>query len=83
MAHVTDEDIKRLLKIKDADFGFFILATHSLMERALKEDYDSDLYFGELIGTYLDNFKEKYGTPQYQGASFYTFPKDKQNIWWK
>jgi hypothetical protein len=80
MAHVTDEDIKRLLKIKDADFGFFILATHSLMERALKDDYNPDLYFGELIGAYLDNFKEKYGTPQYQGASFYNFPKDKQNI---
>ena len=69
-SHASDEDIERILRVKDADFGLFVLAMHSLMERALKEkyncveDYNSKDYFGKLINQYLEDFSFKYGTPE-------------------
>ena len=52
MTHITDSDINRILKVKNADLGLFVLAMHSLMERALKEKYNSESDFGVLINEY-------------------------------
>ena len=45
------ENLERILKVRDADLGLFILAIHSLIERTLKEkygikSYDSENTFG-------------------------------------
>ena len=37
---ITDDDIKRILAIFDADRGFFILAMHSLIEATLRKKYN-------------------------------------------
>lgn len=81
MTHITEKDIERILKIKNADLGLFILAMHSLMERALREKYNSTSNFGILINKYTDEYKLTYGTPIYQGSDYYNFPKDKHNIY--
>lgn len=52
MAKITDSDIERILKVKNADLGLFVLAMHSLMERALKENFASNSDFGVLINQY-------------------------------
>lgn len=81
MTHVTENDIERILKTKSADYGLFILAMHSLMERALREKYNSTSSFGNLIDKYTYEYKLTYGTPIYQGSDTYNFPKDKHNIY--
>ena len=92
-SHASDEDIERILRVKDADFGLFVLAMHSLMERALKEkyncveDYNSKDYFGKLINQYLEDFSFKYGTPEddkkQPGKIFYHLYGDDKNLFSK
>lgn len=83
-AHATDQDIERILKVKDADMGLFVLAMHSLMERALKEKYNSDDSFGDLINQYVDDYKFIHGTPvddnKRPGEIFYKLSGDKQKL---
>lgn len=83
-AHATDMDIERLLKVKDADLGLFVLAMHSLMERALKEKYNSSKSFGELINQYVDEYKFFYGTPEDSkdkpGEKKYIFPNNQYRV---
>lgn len=83
MTHISENDIERILKTKNADLGLFVLAMHSLMERALKEIYHSDEDFGPLIKKYKWDYELTYGTPIYPGASKYNFPKDKNDIYQK
>lgn len=83
-AHATDQDIERILKVKDADMGLFVLAMHSLMERALKEKYNSDDSFGDLINQYVDDYKFTHGNPiddnKRPGEIFYKLSGDKQKL---
>ncbi|MBO4290599.1 MAG: hypothetical protein J5898_01680, partial [Lachnospiraceae bacterium] len=83
-AHATDMDIERILKVKDADLGLFVLAMHSLMERALKEKYNSSKSFGELINQYVDEYKFFYGTPEDSkekpGEKKYIFPNNQYRV---
>lgn len=83
-AHATDQDIERILKVKDADMGLFVLAMHSLMERALKEKYNSDDSFGDLINQYVDDYKFTYGNPvddkKRPGEIFYKLSGDNQKF---
>ena len=85
MAQATEQDIERILKVKNADLGLFVLAMHSLMERALKEKYNSDKSFGELINQYVDDFKFSYGKPvddyKNPGETFYLLPNDKKDLY--
>lgn len=76
-AQITDYDIERILKVKNADLGLFVLAMHSLMERALKEKYNSTSDFGILINEYTDEYYQTYGTPIYKGSDKLNLPKDK------
>lgn len=51
------QNLERILKVRDVDLGFFILAMHSLIERSLSEkygtgNYDSDNTFGTLMSRY-------------------------------
>lgn len=39
-----EEDLKRIIKAKNADLGLFVLAMHSLMERCLCEKYSDGVY---------------------------------------
>lgn len=80
MTHITENDIERILKTKNADLGLFVLAMHSLMERALKEKYNSDEDFAPLIKDYIRDYKLTYGKPIYPGAENYKLPKDKYII---
>lgn len=80
MTHITENDIERILKTKSADLGLFVLAMHSLMERALREKYNSSSRFGKLIDDYTSEYELTYGTPIYPGAKKSKFPKDKQII---
>ncbi|MDO4506235.1 MAG: hypothetical protein Q4B64_04750 [Spirochaetales bacterium] len=59
MAKITDSNIERILKIKNADLGLFVLAMYSLMERALKEIFALNSDFGVLINQYVDELKFK------------------------
>lgn len=77
MTQISDNDINRILKVKNADLGLFVLAMHSLMERALKEKYHSDSDFGVLINEYTDEYYQTHGTPIYKGAEKLNLPKDK------
>ena len=81
---VTDDDIERLLRVKDADLGLFVLAMHSLMERALKEKYNSDETFGDLINQYIDDYKYTYGSPtentNQPDKVYYLLPRENQKI---
>lgn len=77
MTHISDKDIERILKVKNADLGLFVLAMHSLMERALKEKYHSTSDFGVLINDYTDEYYRTYGIPIYKGAEKRNLPKDK------
>lgn len=77
MTHVTDYDIDRILKVKNVDLGLFVLAMHSLMERALKEKYNSTSDFGILINQYTNDYYQSNGTPIYKGAEKLNLPKDK------
>lgn len=83
-AHATDQDIERILKVKDADMGLFVLAMHSLMERALKEKYNSDDSFGDLINQYVNDYKFTHGNPvddnKRPGEIFYKLSGDKQKL---
>ena len=83
-AHVTDDDIERLLRVKDADMGLFVLAMHSLMERALKEKYNSDDSFGDLINQYVNDYKFTHGNPvddnKRPGEIFYKLSGDNQRL---
>lgn len=79
MSNVTEEDIERILKARDADYGLFILAMHSLMERAMKQDINPNWDFAELIREYVKRFENKYGTPVYSGK--YIFPNDKYALY--
>lgn len=81
MTHVSDNDIERILKAKNADLGLFVLAMHSLMERALKEKYNSTSDFGVLISEYTDEYYNTYGRPIYKGAEKLNLPKDKWNTY--
>ena len=59
------ENLERILKVRDADLGLFILAMHSLIERTLKEkygikSYDSENTFGKLIDRYTTEFYESH-----------------------
>lgn len=81
MTHITDSDINRILKVKNADLGLFVLAMHSLMERALKEKYNSESDFGVLINEYTAEYYQTYGTPIYEGASKRILPQDKWNTY--
>lgn len=81
MTHISDKDIERILKVKNADLGMFVLAMHSLMERALKEKYHSDSDFGILINDYTADYYQTYGVPIYQGADKRNLPKDKWNTY--
>lgn len=82
--HATDQDIERILKVKDADMGLFVLAMHSLMERALKEKYNSDDSFGDLINQYVNDYKFTHGNPvddnKRPGEIFYKLSGDKQKL---
>ena len=80
MAKITDSDIERILKVKNADLGLFVLAMHSLMERALKENFASNSDFGVLVNQYVDEFKFKYGTPRNDGTGFFDFPRQYKEI---
>lgn len=81
MTKISDSDIERILKVKTADLGLFVLAMHSLMERALKEKYNSTSDFGILINQYTDDYYHKYGKPIYKGAEKLNLPKDKWNVY--
>jgi len=77
MTSISDNDIERILKVKKADLGLFVLAMHSLMERALKEKYHSTSDFGVLITDYTNDYYQTYGIPVYRGADKRNLPKDK------
>lgn len=77
MTEISDNDVERILKVKSADLGLFVLAMHSLMERTLKEKYNSTADFGELINEYTSEYYQKYGTPIYKGAEKLSLPNDK------
>lgn len=77
MTQISDLDVERILKVKNADLGLFVLAMHSLMERALKEKYNSTSDFGILINRYTDDYKEKFGKPVYKGSDKVVLPKEK------
>ena len=83
-ALATDQDIERILRVKDADLGLFVLAMHSLMERALKEKYNSDDSFGDLINQYVNDYKFTHGNPvddnKRPGEIFYKLSGDKQKL---
>lgn len=81
MTKVSDNDIERILKVKNADLGLFVLAMHSLMERALKEKYQSTSDFGVLINEYTGEYYNTYGRPVYKGAEKLNLPKDKWNTY--
>ncbi|MCR5607048.1 MAG: hypothetical protein K6F69_09585, partial [Treponema sp.] len=68
---ITDDDIKRILAIFDADRGFFILAMHSLIEATLrkkygktdiaKTDYErADSSFNSLLDRYKRECKDSF-----------------------
>lgn len=80
----TDQDIERILKVKNADLGLFVLAMHSLMERALKEKFNSDDSFGDLINQYVDDYKFTHGKPvddnKRPGEIFYKLSGDNQKL---
>lgn len=84
MTLITDFDIERLLKIKEADLGLFILAMHSIMERTLREKYgakdDSD-NFGSLINRYTDDYYNQNGREIYGNPYKLFLPKDKLDIY--
>lgn len=63
-----EEDLNRILRVRDADLGLFVLAMHSLIERTLKTGYNSDDDFGQLIRRYTDDFYINHGQPIYNGA---------------
>ena len=74
------ENLERILKVRDADLGLFILAMHSLIERTLKEkyeikSYDSENTFGKLIDRYTTEFYESHGNPIYPGSEKRNLPK--------
>lgn len=69
MSAISDSDIERILRVKNADLGLFVLAMHSLMERTLKEKYSSSEDFGTLIWGYINDFYSQHGTPRYPGSS--------------
>lgn len=81
MTNISDNDIERILRVKNADLGLFVLAMHSLMERALKEKYNSTSDFGILINEYTNEYYQTYGRPIYKGAEKRTLPKDKWDIY--
>ena len=79
------ENLERILKVRDADLGLFILAMHSLIERTLKEkyginSYDSENTFGKLIDRYTTEFYETHGTPIFPGSEKRNFPKNEWNL---
>lgn len=79
MTTISDFDIDRILKVKNADLGLFVLAMHSLMERALKEKYNSTSDFGILINQYTDDYYHLHGRPIYKGSEKLDLPRDKWN----
>ena len=79
------ENLERILKVRDADLGLFILAMHSLIERTLKEkygikSYDSENTFGKLIDRYTTEFYETHGTPIFPGSEKRNLPKNEWNL---
>ncbi len=57
-----ESDLKRVLKVKEVDLGFFILAMHSLIEKTLKQKYkisgrNSGETFDSLMKRYVDDFE--------------------------
>ncbi len=65
-----EQNLDRILKVRDVDLGLFILAMHSLMEKTLKEKYnitekfnsnEKDDSFGQLIIRYKNEYRENYG----------------------
>ena len=79
------ENLERILKVRDADLGLFILAMHSLIERTLKEkygikSYDSENTFGKLIDRYTTEFYETHGKPIFPGSEKLTLPKREWNL---
>ena len=79
------ENLERILKVRDADLGLFILAMHSLIERTLKEkygiiSYDSENTFGKLIDRYTTEFYETHGSPVFPGSEKRNFSKREWNL---
>ena len=84
-----ENNLERILKVRSADLGLFVLAMHSLIERTLKEKYsvlgdsDNDNYFGTLLRNYVNDYKSAYGTPfynYYKGAEDYKLTGNKKFI---
>jgi len=81
MTKVSDKDIERILKVKNADLGLFVLAMHSLMERTMKEKLNSSAEFGILIHDYLDNYLYSNGVPKYEGSEEFQIRRNKEDEW--
>ncbi len=62
-ANELENNLNRIIRVRDADLGLFVLAMHSLMERTLKEKYNSQDDFGQLINRYTDDFYQSHGEP--------------------
>ena len=67
------DDISRLMRIKGADYGYFVVAMHSLIERTLRELYpelDTDIMsFNTAINRFKDDLYKKYTINGYLSAS--------------
>ena len=80
-------NLERILKVRSADLGLFVLAMHSLIERSLKEKYgisggfDSDNAFGTLINRYTSEYYEKHGRPIYKGSEKRTLSKEEWAVY--
>jgi len=80
-------NLERILKVRSADLGLFVLAIHSLIERSLKEKYgisggfDSDNAFGTLINRYTSDYYENHGKPIYNGAEKRILPKEEWAVY--
>ena len=77
-----EQNLERILKVRSADLGLFVLAMHSLIERSLGEkygnsgNYDSENSFGKLLKLYIDDYYNSHGRPVYNGAETRNLPNE-------
>ena len=75
-----ENNLNRIIRVRDADLGLFVLAMHSLMERTLKEKYNSQDDFGQLINRYTDDFYQSHGEPSKNNPDKRIFSDDEWKL---
>ena len=82
-----EQNLERILKVRSADLGLFVLAMHSLIERSLCEkygvsgNYDTENSFGKLLNRYLQDYYNSHGKPVYNGSKARELPKDEFSLY--